>query len=92
MNNDDIVLPPLPKEWSEYCGDERVDEDTCFLSIAEAKAYGHQCRLAALEEAAKACDSERVEEIAEGDTTYNLALRHAIDAIRALNATLDSEE
>lgn len=43
-------------------------------------------RDAILEEAAKVCEAERVEETSHGDECYNRAIRHATQAIRALKS------
>jgi ferredoxin-NADP reductase len=52
-----------------------------FVRLVEERV-----RAEAMEEAVRACDKERVEEVSDGDTDYNTALAHAVAAIRALAA------
>lgn len=73
-----MTLPPLPepKPFKEWTG---------AYDNADMKAYGQQCREAALEEAAKVCVSIKTtagtDDVERG---FNAALNRAANAIRSL--------
>lgn len=83
---------PKPRLAFWYAPNGDSEEFEAFIAD-QMRAYAAQVEAATLERCAKACEAEHVlsdlnaEDGQPSDIAYNMALRHAAEAIRALGQT-----